>query len=208
MLLWVDAMVTSFKRRLHKSGWPLQANSEPVWLWEKTIEEWIMARTMISLAKAIMIKNPQKSYFPVGCRMRRGMEFKDFKLDQSELDFQYVRSSGAGGQNVNKVATKAVLRWKILASNCLSVPVKRRFLSRYASRITEGGEIILSCDATRYQSHNKRIVTERLEAMIQTVWSAPKKRKKTKIPKSVNEKRLRDKRSRSGRIQARRSSDD
>lgn len=132
------------------------------------------------------------------------MVFEDFKFDLSELDFQFVRSSGAGGQNVNKVATKAVLRWHASASDCLPVPVKRRFLDRYRSRITEHGEIILSCEATRSQTQNKRIVTERLLNMIEGVWAPPKKRKKTKIPKSVVEKRLKGKRNRSERLRDRR----
>lgn len=132
------------------------------------------------------------------------MEFKDFKLDKSELGYNYVRSSGAGGQNVNKVATKAILSWNPSTSARLPIPVKRRFEARWKNRLTESGQLILSCDATRSQIQNKRIVTERLLDMIAQVWKAPKIRKKTKPSKASKEKRLNDKRSRSTRINARR----
>lgn len=135
------------------------------------------------------------------------MNFKSFHLVESELSYRFVRSSGAGGQNVNKVATKAILTWCIERSNSVPSAVKERFKKKFKTRINDVGFITLYCQVTRSQNQNKRIVTERLLSMIESVWVAPKVRRKTNVPKRSNEKRLKEKKVRSSRIQARNPGD-
>ena len=75
------------------------------------------------------------------------------RIPLSEFQWTYVRSSGPGGQNVNKVNSKAVLRRNVAQSPALSVDVRERFLSRYRSRITVEGDIIV--DSQRYRDQGR-----------------------------------------------------
>ena len=111
----------------------------------------------------------------------------------SELSFKAVRSSGAGGQNVNKVSSKVVLTFDLNASKALSDEEKELLLSKLTSRLTSEAILILNCDEDRSQLKNKTIVTKRFLELIEKGLKVPKKRKTTKIPKSVVEKRLKDK---------------
>ncbi|MEI8359551.1 MAG: alternative ribosome rescue aminoacyl-tRNA hydrolase ArfB, partial [Deltaproteobacteria bacterium] len=90
-----------------------------------------------------------------------------------ELEIRFVRSSGAGGQNVNKVNTKAVLRWPVASSAALPSDVHARFLERFATRITLAGDVVLSSDRYRDQGRNVADCLEKLRAMIAAVASAP-----------------------------------
>ena len=112
----------------------------------------------------------------------------------SELSFKAVRSSGAGGQNVNKVSSKVVLTFDLNASKALSDEEKELLLSKLASRLTADAILILNCDEERSQLKNKTIVTKRFLELIQKALVVPKKRKATKIPRSVIEKRIKEKR--------------
>jgi len=111
----------------------------------------------------------------------------------SELSFKAVRSSGAGGQNVNKVSSKVVLTFDLNASKALSEEEKELLLSKLTSRLTSEAILILNCDEDRSQLKNKAIITKRFLELIEKGLKVPKKRKATKIPKSVIEKRLKDK---------------
>jgi ribosome-associated protein len=111
----------------------------------------------------------------------------------SELSFKAVRSSGAGGQNVNKVSSKVVLTFDLLNSQSLSDDEKELSQNRLKSKLTLEGILILNCDEDRSQLKNKEIVTKRFLEIIQKSLIVPKERKATKIPKSVIEKRLKDK---------------
>lgn len=111
----------------------------------------------------------------------------------TELDFKAVRSSGAGGQNVNKVSTKVILNWNSLATSGLSENEIIRVQEKLVNRINKEGILILECDETRSQLKNKELVIKRFFFLVDNALVVPKKRIATKIPKSVIRKRLNDK---------------
>ncbi len=111
----------------------------------------------------------------------------------SELSFKAVRSSGAGGQNVNKVSSKVVLTFDVNSSQALSEEEKALLLMNIASRLTIENILILNCDEDRSQLKNKDIVVKRFLEIIKKGLHVPKVRKATKIPKSVIKKRIKDK---------------
>lgn len=111
----------------------------------------------------------------------------------AELQFKAVRSSGAGGQNVNKVSSKVVLTFDLKSSQALSDEEKGLLVNKIASRLTSEQILILNCDEDRSQLKNKSIVTKRFIDIITTGLVIPKIRKATKIPKSVIRKRIKDK---------------
>ena len=125
----------------------------------------------------------------------------------SELKFKAVRSSGAGGQNVNKVSSKVILSFDLKNSNLLSEEEKVILENKLSSRLTTEGILILNCDEDRSQIKNKEIVTKRFLQIIIQGLIIPKIRKATKIPKSVIRKRLKDKKSNSETKQNRRKPD-
>jgi ribosome-associated protein len=111
----------------------------------------------------------------------------------SELQFKAVRSSGAGGQNVNKVSSKVVLSFDLKNSQALSDEEKTLLENKLSSRLTSELILILNCDEDRSQLKNKAIVTKRFLDIITSGLVIPKIRKATKIPKSVIRKRIKDK---------------
>lgn len=111
----------------------------------------------------------------------------------AELNFKAVRSSGAGGQNVNKVSSKVVLTFDLNASESLSDEEKLLLKTNLASRLTSEDILILNCDEDRSQLKNKEIVVKRFLEVIKKGLFVPKIRKATKIPKSVIKKRIKDK---------------
>ncbi len=111
----------------------------------------------------------------------------------SELSFKAVRSSGAGGQNVNKVSTKVVLTFDLSNSQSLSDDEKARLQDKLSTKLTVENILILNCDEDRSQLKNKELVIKRFLEIIKKGLHIPKPRKATKIPKAVIEKRLRDK---------------
>lgn len=121
----------------------------------------------------------------------------DQKLLIQEADYKAVRSSGAGGQNVNKVSSKVELHFSIPSSQALSESEKERALKKLRSRLTNSDELILQCDESRSQHKNKEIVTIRFIELIKDSLKKPKPRKKTKPPKAAKLKRLRQKKIRS-----------
>lgn len=111
----------------------------------------------------------------------------------SELTFKAVRSSGAGGQNVNKVSSKVVLTFDLMASNSLFDDEKTLLQNKIANRLTSENILILNCDEDRSQLKNKELVVKRFLDLIKKSLIIPKPRKPTKIPRSVIEKRLKAK---------------
>lgn len=115
----------------------------------------------------------------------------------SELNFKAVRSSGAGGQNVNKVSSKVVLSFDVDASQSLSGEEKALLVKNLSTRLTFENILILNADDDRSQLKNKAIATKRFLDLIQKALVLPKKRKATKVPRSVIEKRIKAKRNQS-----------
>nr|WP_315212046.1 alternative ribosome rescue aminoacyl-tRNA hydrolase ArfB [uncultured Flavobacterium sp.] len=111
----------------------------------------------------------------------------------SELSFKAVRSSGAGGQNVNKVSSKVVLTFDLKNSQALTEEEKLLVETKLPSRLTTDLVLILNCDEDRSQFRNKEIVTKRFLELIKNALLIPKERKPSKIPKSVIRKRIKDK---------------
>lgn len=110
-----------------------------------------------------------------------------------ELKFKAIRSSGPGGQNVNKVASKVVLSFDLSNSLALTDEEKEQFMQTMQTKLTKEGMLILSADDTRSQLENKQIVVERFLAMIIEGIKKPKKRKRTKPSKAAVENRLTEK---------------
>lgn len=111
----------------------------------------------------------------------------------NELSFKAVRSSGAGGQHVNKVASKVELSFHLNNSSCLNEEQKKLLFKNLKNKLSKDGLIILQCDESRSQYKNKTIVINRFFKLIRQGLIVPKKRKKTKVPKSVKIKRLKKK---------------
>jgi ribosome-associated protein len=125
----------------------------------------------------------------------------------SELQFKAVRSSGAGGQNVNKVSSKMVLSFDLKNSQALSEEEKVLLENKLSSRLTSDQILILNCDEDRSQLKNKSIVIKRFLNIITAGLVVPKIRKVTKVPKSVIKKRIKDKKNLSEIKQSRRKPD-
>jgi ribosome-associated protein len=111
----------------------------------------------------------------------------------SELQFKAVRSSGPGGQNVNKVSSKVVLSFDLANSKALSDEEKLRIETKLATRLTTEKILILSSGEDRSQLKNKEIVIQRFLELIEKSLVIPKIRKAGKVPKSAVRKRLHDK---------------
>jgi ribosome-associated protein len=119
------------------------------------------------------------------------------QISDTELEWSFVRSGGPGGQNVNKVASKAVLRWNMAASPSVPDEVKSRLRSLFGSRITTEGELVLSSQRFRDQERNKSDCLEKLGDLVRAAAVVPKKRKKSKPTRGSRERRLAAKRHRS-----------
>jgi ribosome-associated protein len=125
-------------------------------------------------------------------------------LPNGELQWSFVRSSGPGGQNVNKVNSKAVLRWSVRSTRCLPDDVRQRFLATYARRISSDGDMVLTSQRYRDQSRNVADCIEKLRRLVLAVEKAPRRRRKTRPPRAVNERRLSNKRHRARKKELRR----
>jgi ribosome-associated protein len=116
------------------------------------------------------------------------------RIPLTEFSFTFVRSSGPGGQNVNKVASKAVLRWDVVSSPSLPEDVRQRFVQQYARRISGQGELVLSSQRYRDQGRNVADCLERLRTMLTAVAAPPKPRKATRPTAASRRRRLQEKR--------------
>ena len=115
-------------------------------------------------------------------------------IARAEFRLTFVRSSGPGGQNVNKTSTKVVLRWNVTESESLSEAVRHRFLARYRRRMTESGELVLTSERYRQRGRNIEDALQKVRALILAVAHPPKVRKKKRRSKGSKEARLREKR--------------
>lgn len=127
-----------------------------------------------------------------------------FTIPESELQLDFVRASGAGGQNVNKVSTKVQLRWKVNESSVFSAQEKAKIKSFLANRMNEQGEVFMSSQETRSQTQNKERVIERLHELIGKALLPVEKRIPTEPTRGAHERRLQSKERQSKRKQARR----
>ena len=115
----------------------------------------------------------------------------------SELKFKAIRSSGSGGQHVNKVSSKIELYFNLVDSKALSDDEKELLLEYLKSRLTKEGILQLQCDESRSQHKNKELAIKRFTDIIAQGLIVKKKRKPTRTPKSVIKKRLDNKKKRS-----------
>ena len=128
------------------------------------------------------------------------------RISREEFQFTFVRSSGPGGQNVNKVNTKAVLRWSVERTASLPEAVRARFLEKYRRRVTAEGDLVLTSQRYRDQRRNVEDCLEKLGAMVAEIAHPPKKRKPTRPTRAAQERRLKEKRARSESKRRRRDS--
>lgn len=126
------------------------------------------------------------------------------RISAGEFEWSFARSGGPGGQNVNKVNSKAVLRWRPVDSPSLPDDVRQRFLARFASKLTEDGDLVIASDEYRDQPKNIAASLEKLREMIQQVLVAPRKRKPTKPSLGSKRRRLEGKQRQSEKKQSRR----
>ncbi len=132
------------------------------------------------------------------------LEINDaLQLDEQELTFTYARSGGPGGQNVNKVSSKVVLRWNPAQSAALPDEVRARLLSQQRARLTKEGELLITSQKTRDQSRNVEDCLEKLRALILQALQVPKKRRATRPSRGAKERRLATKKRNARRKQER-----
>ncbi len=118
---------------------------------------------------------------------------KRFNIPDHEIHFTFSRSSGPGGQNVNKVNTKATLRFNLEATRAFPQEVKKKLRRRLSSRINQKGVITLSSDRFRSQRANREDVLQRFIRLLEEGLKEKPVRKKTTISQAAKERRLRQK---------------
>ena len=112
------------------------------------------------------------------------------QIPERDLSVSFVRSSGPGGQNVNKVATAAQLRFDVGATALLDEAAKQRLRKLAGHRMTQDDALLIVARTHRTQEQNRRAARERLEALISAALTAPKKRKPTAPTRAARERRL------------------
>jgi ribosome-associated protein len=126
------------------------------------------------------------------------------RIPTEEVTFTYARSSGPGGQNVNKVSSKAVLRWNVKRSTALTDEQRARLLTKLASRLTTDGDLVISSDRYRDQPRNRDDCVQKLKTTIAAALRVPKTRKPTKPSRAAKQRRLASKQQHAAKKQSRR----
>jgi ribosome-associated protein len=129
-------------------------------------------------------------------------------VPSEDLEWTAVRSSGPGGQNVNKVSSKVRLRFRLATTSSLDEPTKERLRALFGSRLDAEGSLCVVSEATRDQARNLEDARDKLRAMIVAALTVPKKRKKSRPSRGAREARLRDKKKHAAKKQSRRVSFD
>ena len=130
-------------------------------------------------------------------------------VPDAELDWSYARSGGPGGQNVNKVSSKAVLRWTAATSTAAIPPAAwDRMRAKFPSRFTVEGDVVISSQEHRDQERNRQASADKLAEMIRAALVEPTPRKPAKVSKGAKKRRVADKRQHSAKKQSRRTTSD
>jgi ribosome-associated protein len=127
-------------------------------------------------------------------------------IPDNELSWSFARSGGPGGQNVNKVASKAVLRWQLAQNTTLPDDVRQRLETQQRGRITTEGDLLITSQRYRDQESNRTDCLEKLRQLVLEATHRPRPRKKTRPSRGARERRLAAKRHRASTKAARRSS--
>lgn len=118
-------------------------------------------------------------------------------IPEHELEITTSRAGGPGGQHVNKTDTKITVRWNVKTTTALDEIQKARVLENLKAKLTEDGDLVITNNETRSQSHNKKLALDHLAREIRKALHVPKKRMKTRVPQIVKESRLQEKARRS-----------
>ncbi len=114
----------------------------------------------------------------------------DIVIPDEELEWKFIRSSGPGGQNVNKVASAVQLRFLLVRNVTLPVSVRNRLRRLAGQKLIDDGSLLIKAMTERSQDQNRRAALERLEALIRAAMVEPKIRKKTRPTKASKERRI------------------
>ena len=129
---------------------------------------------------------------------------EQIQIPDSEFTFAFSRSGGPGGQNVNKVCSKALLTWDATRSQSIPQDVRERFLIRYPRRMNKDGMLLITSQRYRDQSRNTQDCLNKLVELLLSVAVAPTKRRATGPSRGAKQRRLNDKHLRSDKKQSRR----
>jgi ribosome-associated protein len=129
---------------------------------------------------------------------------ESLSIPRSELDVRVSRSSGAGGQHVNKTSSRVEIFWNVLASRALSEEQRTRLREKLASRLTTEGSVRVVASDMRSQSRNRDLAEERLVELVKRALIIPRKRTATKPTRAAKEARLESKKLHSSKKRERR----
>lgn len=128
-------------------------------------------------------------------------------IPRGELDVRASRSSGAGGQHVNKTSSRVEISWNVRQSSALSDEQRERLIQRLASRLSEEGAVRVVASDTRSQLRNRETAERRLGELVAKALTVQKRRKPTRRPRAANEARLTEKKKHSDKKRARRTAE-